>query len=180
MSVKSIFQFFLVNTALISVLLLCAALLSNAASANPQVTATPSAKINNTLIQLDVHKSPTCGCCGKWVDHLNQHGMNVISHKQENMSSIKDKHGIKRQYRSCHTAVSKNGFIFEGHVPAKFIKQFLKEQPTNAIGLSVPGMPVGSPGMEVADKFMPYQVLQLMMDGSSKIYASVKTIEEQF
>jgi len=90
------------------------------------------------------------------------------------------KYGIKPNYRSCHTAVTRNGFAFEGHVPAKFIKQFLAEKHNNAIGLSVPAMPVGSPGMEVGERFMPYNVLILFKDGTSEVYAEVKTYEEQF
>jgi len=75
--------------------------------------------------------------------------------------------------------VSTDGFVFEGHIPAKFIHQFLNEKPENAIGLAVPAMPVGSPGMEVGNKFMPYQVLLLKADGSSEIYADVPTAEKQ-
>ena len=71
-------------------------------------------------------------------------------------------------------AVSSDGFIFEGHIPSKFIKQFLSEVHPEAIGLSVPGMPLGSPGMEVDDRFMPYDVLILFKDGTSKVYAEVR------
>ena len=87
---------------------------------------------------------------------------------------IKEKYNIEPQYRSCHTAVSSDGFIFEGHIPSKFIKQFLSEDHPKAIGLSVPGMPLGSPGMEVEDRFMPYDVLILFKDGTSKVYAEVR------
>ena len=80
---------------------------------------------------------------------------------------------IETQYRSCHTAVSSNGFVFEGHIPSKFITQFLSEDHPDAIGLSVPGMPLGSPGMEAGDLFMPFEVLILYKDGTSKVYADV-------
>jgi hypothetical protein len=80
---------------------------------------------------------------------------------------------IKPEYRSCHTGVSSNGYIFEGHVPSKYVTQFLSEDHPSAIGLSVPGMPLGSPGMEVGDRFMPYKVLILYKDGTSKVYADV-------
>ena len=86
---------------------------------------------------------------------------------------IKQKFNIKSEYRSCHTAVSEDGYIFEGHVPSKYIAQFLSEKNTNAIGLSVPGMPIGSPGMEVGDRFMPYKVLILFKDGTSEVYAEI-------
>ena len=87
---------------------------------------------------------------------------------------IKEKYNIEPQYRSCHTAVSSNGLVFEGHIPSKYIKQFLSEDHPEAIGLSVPGMPLGSPGMEVEDRFMPYDVLILYKDGTSKVYAEVR------
>ncbi|NCV99393.1 MAG: hypothetical protein EBW26_01600 [Proteobacteria bacterium] len=74
---------------------------------------------------------------------------------------------------SCHTAVSSDGYIFEGHIPSEYITQFLTEKPANALGLSVPGMPHGSPGMEVGNHFMPYDVLVLYKDGTSKVYAQV-------
>ena len=78
------------------------------------------------------------------------------------------------KYRSCHTSVSENGHIFEGHVPSKYISQFLSENHPNAIGLSVPGMPLGAPGMEYKDRFTPYDVLILFKDGTSKVYAQVR------
>ena len=82
-------------------------------------------------------------------------------------------YNIDQKYRSSHTAVSSDGFVFEGHIPSKFITQFLSEDHPNAIGLSVPGMPLGSPGMDAGDLFMPYQVLILYKDGTSKVYAEV-------
>ena len=82
-------------------------------------------------------------------------------------------YSIKPEYRSCHTSVSNNGFIFEGHIPAKYITKFLLEDHPNAIGLSVPGMPLGSPGMEFDDRFTPYNILILYKDGSSEVYAEI-------
>ena len=90
------------------------------------------------------------------------------------MQEIKEKYNIKPEYRSCHTAVSEDGYIFEGHVPSKYIAQFLSEKNTNAIGLSVPGMPIGSPGMEVEGRFTPYDVLIHFRDGTSKVYAEIR------
>ena len=90
------------------------------------------------------------------------------------MQEIKEKYNIKPAYRSCHTAVSEDGYIFEGHIPGKYITQFLSEKNPNAIGLSVPGMPLGSPGMEVGNRFTPYEVLILFKDGTSKVYAEIK------
>ena len=123
---------------------------------------------------LVVHKTPTCGCCKKWMKHLEEHDFNISSQDHLNLNDIKDMHNIKSEYRSCHTAVSSDGFIFEGHIPSKYIKQFLSENHDDAIGLSVPGMPLGSPGMEFENRFMPYEVLILFKDGSSKVYAEVR------
>jgi hypothetical protein len=96
------------------------------------------------------------------------------------MSEIKSQYGIETRYRSCHTAVHADGYAFEGHVPAKFIKQFLASAPKGAIGLSVPAMPLGSPGMEVDERFQAYKVLLLKKDGSYTVFAEVNSYEAQF
>lgn len=132
-------------------------------------------------ITLDVYKSPTCGCCKKWISHIDDNGFQSKIHERNDVSSIKEKKGIQPRYRSCHTAISKDGYAFEGHVPAKFIQQFLNEKhDDNVIGLSVPAMPLGSPGMEMGDKFQPYKVLLLKSDGSYEVYSTVQSYEEQF
>ena len=121
-----------------------------------------------------VHKTPTCGCCKKWVKHLEANNFSTMVNDHQNLQKVKEQHSIKPKYQSCHTAVSQDGYVFEGHIPSKFIKQFLANPEANAIGLSVPGMPLGSPGMEVEGRFMPYDVLVLFQDGSSKVYAEVR------
>ena len=128
----------------------------------------------NAETSLLVHKTPTCGCCKMWVEHLKMNGLNANTQDHENLDEIKKMYDIKPQYRSCHTAVSKDGYVFEGHIPSKYITQFLSENHPNAIGLSVPGMPIGSPGMEIGDRFMPYDVLILFKDGSSNVFAEVR------
>jgi hypothetical protein len=132
------------------------------------------------LEQMEVYKSPTCGCCSVWVDHMSAAGFNMNAHDLDNLQPVKQSHGISRETQSCHTAVSKEGFVFEGHVPAKFVKRFLAEKPNDARGLAVPAMPVGTPGMEMGDKFMPYQVLLLKTDGSTEVYAQVSQAEQQY
>ena len=147
------------------------------------VSATPSKTQNakSNPILLEVYKSPTCGCCKKWVNHINEQGFESTVHNYQNFTVIKEKKGIEPRYRSCHTAISKDGYAFEGHVPAKFIHKFLKEKHADdVIGLSVPAMPAGTPGMEVGDKFQPYKVLLLKKGGAYEIYASVRSYEEQF
>ncbi|MDW7551404.1 DUF411 domain-containing protein [Pseudoalteromonas peptidolytica] len=135
-------------------------------------------------IELEVFKSPTCGCCELWLNHLTAQGISYQATDLNYLGSLKNKFGIKQNYQSCHTGVSKDGFVFEGHVPAKFIKRFLQDetltQDSNNIGLSVPAMPIGSVGMEMGERFMPFQVLLLKKDGSYEVFAGVSSYEEQF
>ncbi|MGH1540005.1 MAG: DUF411 domain-containing protein [Arenicella sp.] len=123
--------------------------------------------------EMQVYKSPNCGCCVKWVSHLEDNGFSSSTFNKDAMSMIKDELNIPKQYRSCHTGVvihSEGKYIFEGHVPAETIKRFLSNPPENALGLSVPGMPVGSPGMEVGSRKDYYEVLLLLNNGDSKVY----------
>ena len=121
-----------------------------------------------------VHKTPTCGCCKKWVDHMEENGFSVITEDHQSLTMIKDDLQIQPKFRSCHTGVSQEGYFFEGHVPGKYVAQFLSESNPGAIGLSVPGMPIGSPGMEVDNRFTPYDVLIHFQDGTSKVYAEIR------
>ena len=134
----------------------------------------------HTGVHLDVYKSPSCGCCTEWMDHLAENGFSSSGHHPAELGAFKAEMGVPVRYGSCHTAVSKDGFVFEGHVPARYIAQFLNKPPTDALGLVVPAMPVGSPGMEYNNQFMPYQVLLLNRDGSVEVYASVESYEQQF
>lgn len=129
---------------------------------------------------LTVYKSPTCGCCGEWVEHVEAAGFRSTTEHPEDLSGLKDKLGVPQNLRSCHTAVSKQGYVFEGHIPARYIQAFLENPPKDSLGLSVPGMPVGSPGMEVDDKFMPYKVFSLQADGSTEVYASIDSPDMQY
>ena len=161
--------------ALVSVVLFLTACSDVQQANNDAKSATQAPKI-----PLDVYKSRTCRCCQKWVRHIEEHGFETDVTNVALMSRVKDKHGIEPQYRSCHTALSQDGFVFEGHIPAKYIQQFLENPPEGALGLSVPAMPIGSPGMEVDERFQRYLVLQLNVDGSVTTYAEVNTYEEQF
>lgn len=131
-------------------------------------------------VVLQVYKSPTCGCCSVWIDHLQERGFAAHIRHPRNLNQVKRNFRVPAQYQSCHTAVTEDGYVFEGHIPAKIIKQFLREKPKDAIGLTVPAMPVGSPGMESGDKFMPYQVLLLNESGATRVYAEVRTRDEQY
>ncbi len=115
-----------------------------------------------------VYKSPTCGCCTKWVSHLEENGFEVETTDLKDLRLIKSMSGIKPEQASCHTA-KVGDYVIEGHVPAADIKRLLTERP-DARGLTVPGMPKGSPGMEVP-RPSHYQVLLLGKDGSTELFA---------
>lgn len=137
-------------------------------------------KDSPTLPILTVYKSKSCNCCGKWAEHIEANHFKTAIINSNNLFSLKVEKGIPTSLQSCHTAVSSEGYVFEGHVPAKYIAQFLAQKPADAIGLTVPAMPLGSPGMEQGDNFMPYGVLLLMADGTTSIYANVATQKEQY
>lgn len=123
------------------------------------------------LPQIVVYKSPTCGCCNHWEDHLKMNGFKVVSHKEENMQAVKNKYGVTRKIASCHTALV-GGYVIEGHVPAKDIKRLLREKP-RVVGLTAPGMPQKSPGMQEHGKEPKnYDVLSFTKKGQTKVYAS--------
>lgn len=119
---------------------------------------------------LDVHLSPTCGCCKAWVKHLEQTGFSPRVIESDDMAATKRRFGVPEKVQSCHTAVVA-GYFVEGHVPAPQIRRLLAERPA-ALGLAVPDMPVGSPGMEVpgvtADS---YETLLVSADGKTISYA---------
>lgn len=121
--------------------------------------------------EMMVYKSPTCGCCHKWVEHLQANGFSVKVQNQEDLSAIKQAHGLTRELASCHTATVE-GYVIEGHVPAADIQRLLKERPPVA-GLAVPGMPMGSPGME-GPRAEPYDVVSFDKVGRVKVFASHK------
>lgn len=130
-------------------------------------------------ISATVYKDANCGCCKEWVGYAEGHGLNATAQNVEDVSLFKERYSVPQQMRSCHTTITTDGYVFEGHVPVKYMAQFLKNPPSDAIGLAVPSMPVGSPGMEYQDKFMPYKVMQLNKDGSTAIYATIDTPQQQ-
>ncbi len=115
-----------------------------------------------------VYKTPTCGCCSKWVDHLEANGFKVKSKNLADVSPVKRMNGVPLQLSSCHTAII-GGYFVEGHVPAEDVKRLLKERPDVA-GIAVPRMPEGSPGMEGPNP-EPYSVLAVKKDGSIEVFA---------
>ena len=130
------------------------------------VTSSPSQQ-SGPLVT--VFKTPTCGCCGKWVEHLKANGFTVKVQEVNDTSAYERQYHVPRTMVSCHTAVV-NGYTIEGHVPAAEIKRLLSERP-KAVGLAVPGMPVGSPGMESA-RSEAYSVFVFDESGHASVYAS--------
>jgi hypothetical protein len=120
---------------------------------------------------IEVWKSATCKCCINWVKHLEANGfaVNVNAADPSMLDRIKRQSGIGEELASCHTAKI-GGYVIEGHVPAPDIKQLVAERP-DALGLTVPGMPVGSPGMEQGAETEPYDVLLIKKDGTTEIFA---------
>lgn len=123
--------------------------------------------------KITVYKSPTCGCCSDWIAHLEEAGFTVEAVDREDMAAIKAQHQVPARLQSCHTALV-DGYVIEGHVPAKEIHRLLTERPP-ITGLAVPGMPIGSPGMEI-DGFAPepYDVLAFTTGQSDTVYASYR------
>ena len=125
----------------------------------------------DTAASIEVWKSATCECCGAWVKHLEANGFTVKVNAAEpgTLASLKRQAGIGDKLASCHTAMI-DGYVIEGHVPGTDIKRLVAERP-QAIGLAVPGMPVGSPGMEHGAEFEPYDVLLIKKDGTTETFA---------
>jgi hypothetical protein len=119
--------------------------------------------------EITVFKTPTCSCCGRWVKHLEASGFRVDTRNMDNLSDIKAENHVKPRLASCHTAIV-DGYVVEGHVPADLILRLLKERPENVVGITVPGMPAGSPGMETGF-VQPYEVLTFDAAGDTTVYA---------
>ena len=117
-----------------------------------------------------VYKSATCGCCGAWVKHLEENGFKVQASNVESMTPYKKQANLPYGAGSCHTAFV-GGYAVEGHVPAADIKRMLTEKPAIR-GLAVPGMPMGSPGMEYGDRKDPYDTISYTKDGKTAVFAS--------
>ena len=121
-------------------------------------------------VEMIVYRNSSCGCCGKWIDHVRQNRFNIKTVISDDMQAIKEKYGIPEKLASCHTAVV-DGFIVEGHVPVNDIKNLLQAKP-KIVGISAPGMPLGSPGMEMAGQQDAYRVVSFDKDGKFVVFAA--------
>ncbi|MDJ0650390.1 MAG: DUF411 domain-containing protein [Xenococcaceae cyanobacterium MO_188.B19] len=120
------------------------------------------------ITEMTVYRSPSCGCCGVWVEHAKKHGFQIKDIKTEEMEALKQKYNVPTELASCHTTII-DGYVMEGHIPADDIKRFLSEKPQMA-GLAVPGMPIGTPGMEARDIKQPFQVLAFNHKGEIEVF----------
>ena len=121
--------------------------------AEGDVVTMPATLVGPDAPTMTVFKSPTCGCCSMWIEHVEAAGFTVDARDRDDMAAVKDSLGLPSDLSSCHTGVV-DGYVIEGHVPAQYVAQVLEERP-DVLGLSVPGMPIGSPGMEVGDRPRP-------------------------
>jgi hypothetical protein len=117
-----------------------------------------------------VYRSPSCGCCGGWVDHLRAAGFEVTVEMMEDVSPVAERLGVPERLRSCHTGEA-SGYFIEGHVPAGDVERLLRERPA-AKGIAVPGMPIGSPGMEMGGRRDAYQTLLVDQGGAVRVFAA--------
>lgn len=155
-----------------------------AATSAPATTAAPAASVHADATEASdvaamaadprlvvVHKNETCGCCHLWVEHMEKNGFKVIVRNVADLGGIKERVGVPHGMGSCHTA-RVGGYFVEGHVPAADIARLLDQHP-DAKGLTVPGMPIGSPGMEIASgETQPYEVHLVARDGSTSVFAN--------
>lgn len=120
---------------------------------------------------LEVYKSPTCGCCSKWEAVMQKDGFETIEYKVQDTVALKKKFNVPLELSSCHTAII-SGYVVEGHVPAAEIKKLLEIKPEGVIGISAPGMPLESPGMEQGSEPDKYDIVLFKQDGTREIFAT--------
>ncbi|MGQ0793511.1 MAG: DUF411 domain-containing protein [Deltaproteobacteria bacterium] len=150
---------------ILAALLVIAGVVSIAAADEPQK---PQAK---PLIT--VYKSPKCGCCSKWVEYMRKNGFEVVANNTSEMAQIKAKYGVPSGFGSCHTSLV-DGYVVEGHVPVHVVERLLKERPKVA-GITVPDMPMGSPGME-GEYNESYEVFTFDASGKREVYEIIKGV----
>lgn len=140
-------------------------------SASVESTA-PLASTGEAGPAITIYKSPNCGCCQSWAEHLDANGFETSIVETDNLNEVKQSHGVPREMASCHTALI-GDLVIEGHVPASDIVAYLEDPQFNTVGLSVPGMPHGTPGMETGRKD-DYQVIAFSADGQQRVFREHK------
>jgi hypothetical protein len=151
--------------------LLAAVLLAGCAGSASQQAAAEQTTGEQTVREMVVYSSPACGCCGDWVGYVEEHGYTVTVESVQDIAVVKEEHNIPQSAWSCHTALV-DGYIVEGHVPIEDIERLLTERP-DVVGIAVPRMPVGSPGMEVPGvEPEPFEVVTFDAVGNTEIYST--------
>ena len=133
------------------------------------LTTATSAATASVPLEITVYRDPFCSCCEGWIDYLTNQGFQPTSVKTSTIDTLKQQYGVPNDLASCHTAVI-NGYVVEGHVPADDIKRLLAEQPKDVAGISVPGMPIGTPGMESGDVREPFTVFSFDKQGNTEVF----------
>lgn len=150
----------------------CASMLKTLAVGGAVTALLPSlASADVAPLAVTVYKDPSCGCCKKWVEHLSANGFAPVARDRTDMDALKDSLGVPAALRSCHTAVA-GKFLIEGHVPAADVKRLIATAPKGVLGLAVPGMPSGSPGMEMPGRGDRYDVVAFSAGGKSHVFAT--------
>ena len=145
--------------------------MTGSVDAGNQASTAPDEATDAALPIVTTYKSPTCGCCSEWVDHMEDAGFVVETHDVSDLAAVKQEQQIPGELQSCHTAIVE-GYVIEGHVPAEDISRLLAERPDVA-GLAVPGMPIGSPGMEMeGTPAQPFDVVSFDAEGNVSVFAS--------
>jgi hypothetical protein len=139
---------------------------TNPSTLSDAASSTARAPENVTVVS---YRSPTCGCCGAWVEHMRSRGFDVEDNVTEDMDAIKAQYGVPEDLLSCHTAIAA-GYVIEGHTPAEDVIRLLAERP-DITGIATPGMPLGSPGMEAGDMREPYAVYGFSDDAEPTVFA---------
>lgn len=145
--------------------------LTGCAGVNPSALSQSSRGAEQVALaqELTVFRSPTCGCCGQWIEHMEAAGFQVQDNLTEDMNAVKTQYGVPANLASCHTTLA-DGYVVEGHIPAEDVQRLLAEKPDVA-GIAVPGMPIGSPGMESGDYVEPYTVFSFTESGETAAFA---------
>lgn len=131
--------------------------------------AQPASRPAAAKVPIKVYKTPTCGCCAKWVDHMKANGFEPTVQDMPDLAAIKVESRVPAPLQSCHTALV-DGYVVEGHVPADAVHRLLKEKPSDVAGIAVPGMPIGSPGMEQGPRKDPYEIVAFDKAGKSSTF----------
>jgi hypothetical protein len=130
----------------------------------------PTSALAHGMPAITVYKDPSCGCCTKWVEHLRAAGLRPSVHDRSDMDALKDSLGVPASLRSCHTAVV-GRYVIEGHVPAADLERLVSSAPKRIVGIAVPDMPVGSPGMELGARRDRYDVIAFSANGTTSVFA---------